>query len=478
MSNNNFYVDIMALHKGVTGSFMPIIVHFPNKEIRTIVVDCGLFQEGEESNELNKILPFDVHKIDHVLVTHNHVDHIGRLPFLIKNGYKGKIHVSNATSQLIRYALDDSCKVLASRAKLSGAPPIYGQQHVKDTLTKIVSHNYEQCFLLEDNIKVTFFMNGHLPGAVIILLQINPGSCKKRKYEPINLLFTGDYNFENMFFDVKPIPKRIYDWPITIIQEATYGKMDSSEIKPCFEENFFSALKAGKTIILPVFSLGRGQELKYILKKYQDLNLLDTSIPIFSDGTLMSNYDNIFHRHGLDNRVECRNFYPQNYTDISGNTDLRRRIVENNSQKIILAAGGMGSHGPAQFYIPEYLRRSNALIHFTGYCAEGTLGRKLYECENGNITEASGLQVKKLADVQFTSEFSAHAKADQLIDFLRPFEKLKLLLINHGEPDTKEVYAARVINDINPKNVGILGTHVFRVDSYGLVKSYSPESYL
>ena len=108
------------------------------------------------------------------------------------------------------------------------------------------------------------------------------------------------------------------------------------------------------------------------------------------------------------------------------------------------------------------------------YCAENTLGRRLYDCAKEDKIDVAGLQVKKSADVQFTSELSAHAKADELIDFLRPFEDIKLLLVNHGDSDKKEIYANRVIDEINPKDVGILGRdYFFRIDGYGFVKSFT-----
>lgn len=464
-----FYIDIMALHKEVTGSCILNIIKFPDGSTKKVLVDCGLFQELDYA-ELNKSLPFNASELDYVIVTHNHVDHTGRLPLLIKNGYRGDIHMSYTTSKLVPYAIEDSYKVLKNKAKLASEPQLYTDSDVDETLKHIKGHPYDESIWLDNNIKLTFFMNGHLPGAICVLMQVKYRDYGQY-YQDINVLFTGDYNNKNLFFDVPSIPKWVHQLPITIIQESTYGDMNSSDVEYIFEQNVLNALIEGKEIIVPVFSLGRSQEIMYTLKNWQESGKIDKSIPIYLDGKLAMRYTNLYLKDGLDNKEDCKDFLPENFNFVSDN-DMRNSIMHDNRCKIILTTSGMGSYGPAQTYLPVYLRRSNALIHFTGYCAEGTLGRRLFDCPLEDKVEISGLQVKKCADVQFTSEFSAHAKADELIDFLRSFESINLLLVNHGNIEKKEIYANRVIDELNPKDVGILGRdYFFRIDGYGFKKS-------
>lgn len=477
-NSSRFYVDIMALHNEVTGSCMLNVIKFPDGTTKRLLVDCGLYQEVEYS-ELNTRFPFDAENIDYVVITHNHVDHTGRLPFLVKSGYRGDIHMSCSTSKLISNALSDSYKVLKNKAKMANAPLLYSDADVDETLKHVKSHKFEETIHLVNkheknkDIKLTFFMNGHLPGAVIALIQVKYRDDSGKHYEDINMLFTGDYNNKNIFFDVKPVAKWVHQLPITIIQESTYGNMDSTEIEYVFEKNVLNAIAKGKEVVIPVFSLGRAQEIMYILKMWQMQGKLSTDIPIYLDGKLAWGYTNIYLDDGLDNKEECKDFIPENLVFVS-TPETRNTIMEDGKCKIILTTSGMGSYGPAQTYLPAYIKKPNALIHFTGYCAEGTLGRRLYDCKTEDKVELSGLQVKKLADVQFTSEFSAHAKADELIDFLRPFENIKLLLVNHGELESKEAYANRAIDEIDPKNVGILGReYFFRLDGYGLIKPLS-----
>ena len=133
----------------------------------------------------------------------------------------------------------------------------------------------------------------------------------------------------------------------------------------------------------------------------------------------------------------------------------------------------MGTYGPSRTYLPAMLTKGNCLIHFTGYLAEDSMGRAIYEAADKSVVEMMGLQVKKRAQVKYTSEFSSHAKADELISFLRPFNDIKMVLINHGEANTKIAYSQKVVDEIEPKYTAILGEYLYRVCAYGFVKSIS-----
>ena len=472
----NPYVDLMACHPEVTGSCILCNIQLPDGSSKKVLVDCGLFQE-DEYFELNKSFPFDPTNIDYVLITHNHIDHIGRLPLLVKKGFRGTILMTESTKKLISKALYDSYKVLKINAKTFNEHCLYEEADVSESLKLMKSIDFDDTLWLDDNIKVTFFMNGHLPGAACILLQVRYKEKGGYAFLPVNLLFTGDYNNKNMFFDVPNIPKWVYQLPITIVQECTYGDMYLKDIQHVFKQNFLKAIREKKDILIPVFSLGRAQELMLLLKRYQDAGELDVNIPIYFDGTLGVFYTELYQKDGLDNKPELKDFLPQNFSYVSEG-DHRSMIIKDTNQKIILSTSGMGSYGPCQTYLPIYLKRSNALIHFTGYCAEGTLGRRLYEGLPGEPVKISGLQVEKKAEVQFTSEFSAHAKADELLEFLKPFEDIKMVLLNHAPTQKKEAYGKKVIKVIQPKDLGILDrNYYYRIDGFGLVKTLTTKFY-
>ena len=178
----------------------------------------------------------------------------------------------------------------------------------------------------------------------------------------------------------------------------------------------------------------------------------------------------MFENFNIGIKEEMKDFLPRNLTYVCKFNRLK--VLKGLEKKIIVTTAGMGSYGPAQLYIPEYIRRKNALIHFTGYSAEGTLGRKLQECEDEEYIQIGGVIVKKRASVEYTLEFSKHNKADDKIRFLKPFKRINTVLLNHSARLVNETYAKRVMNEVNTKQVAILDrNNLFRINPYGLVKT-------
>ena len=461
---SNFYVDIMSQNQEVTGSCHLVVTKLPNGETLRIMVDCGLFQEKEHYDDNQKLI-CKPENLDFVLVTHNHIDHTGRLPLLVRRGYTGNFYTTNITQNLMPLALYDTCRILADLSKRKNIPELYTSRDVAQTIEKTKGCEFNRQIRLSNNATVTFFNNGHLIGAALILLQLSyPG------YEDINLLFTGDYNNKNMFFDIEELPLEVWKLPLTIIQESTYGSVDSTEMKAVFEENVAKAITEKKTVIAPVFSLGRAQEILYVLKRMQQDGRLSTSVPIYFDGKLAFKYTSFYLSYATELKLKMKDFLPNNLQTVDD--AMRMGIIRDRETKIIVTTSGMGSYGPAQTYIPAYLPQKNVLIHFTGYTAEGTLGRLLQNTEKGNTVEALGLILVKRADVQYTNEYSAHAKADEMIDFLKQFENIRMVLVNHGQADVKDLFAKRILSEVDTRNVGILGSgYLFRVNNYGLIKT-------
>lgn len=460
--NCKFYADIMSMHDEVTGSCNLVVVKYPDGESTRFIVDCGLFNE-REYDELNNQLIFDSEKIDFTLITHVHVDHVGRLPFMVQNGYNNPIYCTKISCILMPIVLKDSLKILTTIAKLKHKKALYYEVDEMKTEDLLCSVEYGQTIHPTDNIKVTFFQNGHLFGAALILVQIS-----YPEQDDINLLFTGDYKKDNIFFDVAPLPNWVLDLPITIVQESTYGKMYSSEMKAVFRENVMNCIENNGTALVLVFSLGRAQEILYKLKVMQDDGILSKDIPIYLDGKLAQLYTNMC--KNLDIKEEMQNYIPSNFKFVT--PEIRNILIRSCDCKIVLTTSGMGSQGPAQEYIPALITRKNVLIHFTGYTAPGTLGYKLKNAESGNTVEINGLILKKRAIVEYSTEDSAHAKLDQIIDFLKQFNNLKLVLFNHGSEEAKINLANIAIEEADIKAVGILSRkYFFRVDAYGLRKS-------
>jgi metallo-beta-lactamase family protein len=470
-TKSKFHVDIMCLNEEVTGSCHLCVVKFPDGATVKFIVDCGLFQE-EQYSKYNESFPFNPDELAFAAVTHNHTDHIGRLPLLAKFGFDSPIFATELTKGFMRESLQDTCRILNQVAKRSHTKPLYTTADFEKTLKLTKGVNYlTEIVAYEDNsymepkkITLTFLDNGHLPGASMILIKI---ACQEE--EDINLLFTGDYSNHSTFFDVQPFPKSVFDLPLTIIQEATYADTKSDTIEYVFEKNIVKALQEGKTIIVPVFSLGRSQELMLKIKNMQDEGKIDRDIPVYLDGKLSMRYTNIYLRNAELFKESTQQFLPANFNFVD--KKFRANLIIDPSPKIILTSSGMGSYGPAPFYISNYVSSKNALIHFVGYPAAGTLSRRLKDAEDGDFVKIGSVIKKKFCDIEYTTEFSSHAKLDEILDFLKQFNDIKLILVNHGEYDCKENLAEKIVDYNIAKDVAIESRATFyRIGRYGLLK--------
>lgn len=468
---SKFYVDIMCLNEEVTGSCHLCVVKFPDGETVKFVVDCGLFQE-EAYSKYNESFPFNSDELAFAAVTHNHTDHIGRLPLLAKFGFDKPIYSTELTRCFMRESLQDTCKILTQVAKRSHTKALYSTADLEKTLSlaKGVAYLKEITAYSDEyhdkykKITLTFLDNAHLPGASMILVKIT-----YHDEEDINLLFTGDYSNSSTFFDILPLPKFVFDLPLTIIQEATYATTNSDSIEKVFEENVIKAVDEGKTIIVPVFSLGRSQELMLKIKQMQDSGKIDKDIPVYLDGKLSIRYTNIYLRNAEMFKETAQEFLPANFNFVG--KELRERLIIDPSCKIILTSSGMGSYGPAPHYISNYMSSKKALVHFVGYPAAGTLSRRLKDAEDGNIVKVGSILKKKHCDIEYTTEFSSHAKLDEMLDFLKQFNNIKLVLVNHGEYDCKENLAEAILDIDIAKDVAIESRSTFyRIGRYGLLK--------
>ncbi len=482
MSKKNkaeLYLDVVALHKEVTGSCILCTVRFPDREKVKFIVDCGLFQE-EKYQKQNYTFPFDPKEISFMLVTHTHIDHIGRIPKLYKEGFTGKTYTSKLASELMPIALNNTAEILSSNIQKNSkkkaivessipvydnSKPLFEKEDVQLAMQNVIGNDYNKTFKVNEHIEVVFFKNGHTLGSSYILVKI---SYKGQK--PIYALFTGDYSTENRFFDIDEIPSYLKELPINLITESTYGTTSKETVEKVFRERVLESLKNKETLIITVFAFGRMQEIAYELKKLQDENLIDKSIKIYSDGKLAHEYNDFYLSHADD--LKIKDFLPTNLIPITG-FEERNMLLTNLDSKIILTTSGMGSYGPAQVYLPYYISKPKCSIIFGGYTAENTLGRKLQNVEDEEIFNLNGIMTRKKAKVYSTTEFSSHAKQEELLDFMRNFKQLKSVLINHGDKNVKEAFAKKVIDELNPKKVAILSPeNTIRIGAFGVIKSF------
>lgn len=464
MKKCNCEVNLYILHQGVTGSCIFVSVKFPEGRRIKFIVDCGLFQEKKYEEFNLKGFPFKMEELDFIFLTHAHIDHIGRLPEAIKNNFSGKIYATYTTKILMKPLLENSLDILKQDSSTSD---LYSNLDVRNCISLVRGVDYRKSIEVTPNIKVTFFENGHIPGAAIILVQI-----LSEFGEDINLLFTGDYKPDDIFLDVPELPEWVKELPLTVITESTYGNEISNPVssKLTFKENILKALHKQQDIMIPVLAL-REPRILYEFKCMQQNGEIPQNYLLGYDYSgLGKEIIQIFQKEPIHIKEEMRDFIPKGAIAIQKIN--RTSFMQKKNPKIIISPSGMGHYGNAGYYIVETLGNKAGLVHFTCYTCEGTLGWKLKEKKVGDSVAIGSTAIVKRGIVEYTDEFSSHAKADELELFLKQFKNIKTILINHGELSSKYALRSRLQENMNAGcHIEVLDiNYYFKIGPNGLKK--------
>lgn len=445
-TSHGFYVNRYMRHNNVTGSFALYSVHWPNGENVRFFVDAGIKQGEDNIGFYNAFIPFNAEKMHFGIITHNHMDHVGLLPVLVRQGFINSIFTTYATARLIDVALNDTITI---KDKDLGRP-VATAPEVEHTLGQIVGCAYKKQIKPHKNIRFVFYSNGHLVGAAIVLIVIE---CPGR--EPITILHTGDYKDSNVFFNVETPPKPVRELNISnVVCESTYGNVDSTNpmFQKCLEKNTIEALNNGMTVIYPTFAQGRHQEALYKIKMWEKREIFPKHVPIIVDGKSSQEYNFRYSFDELGIKKLMKNFMPKNCTFLprGKNKDLyRQQIMDRPGPKIILAPGGMGSYGAVTSYIQRGVSRDDVLIHALGYCSPESTMYKLLHTADGEKVKYVGNNLTKKCIVKQTSEMSSHAPRDVLLKFLQYFPYIKSISINHGDADVQVSFADYLLANID-----------------------------
>lgn len=236
--------------------------------------------------------------------------------------------------------------------------------------------------------------------------------------------------------------------------ESTYGSTNANEIKKCFRENVLISFAKKQDILIGAFAQGRMQEMLYFFKCLEDEGLIPEDYVICIDGPLgiktTLKYRDILSWYNPDMAdflPKCAEFVlPKN----------RTHIPFDGRPKVVITTSGMLSNGPAHFYVPIYLAKENAMIHLAGYAAEETLARKLLECKRDETIKIGTEVIEKKCVVKTTREHSSHITADDGIEFIKQFDNIVFMAVNHGEASNKSTFAHRVEEETSVKNVGLI----------------------
>ncbi len=430
---------------GATGQVTGSCYLLENDNFR-LLLDCGLFQGSKDTEAQNTAdFPFDPSSIDAVVLSHAHLDHCGRLPKLVKDGFKGKVFLTEASFSLLELMLRDAVHIQLrdtewenkrrQRAGKKLLDPLYDLNDV-DALLKLrypISYSKEQEIL--PGITVSFHEAGHILGSSIVRLLINDQDNIK------TLVFSGDLGNPN-----SPLlrdPSILVEADVLLL-ESTYGDRDHKPLENTLDElreTLAEAAKSEGNVIIPAFAVGRTQDLIYWLGKiqrqgglpqqtiYLDSPMAISASDIYANNTALFNIDD----------PEFTKIAPQGwhawlkgliYSQTAAESMAVNRIA---GGAIIIAGSGMCNGGRIRHHLKYNLWRRNAHIIIAGFQAEGTLGRLLID-GNKKYIKILGAEIHIAAKIHTLGALSAHADQSQLLEWAHHFKnpKPRLYLI-HGE---------------------------------------------
>ena len=402
------------------------------------LIDCGLPQ-GSDAERFGLNFPFRGDEIDYVLLTHAHIDHSGRIPLLVKEGFKGEIHSTSATAALCAIMLSDSGHIQEMESewhnrknRRSGLPlvePLYTVEEAKRSLDLFVGHPYNERFTLSEGIEVEFTDAGHLLGSSSIQVWLKEGDSER------HLIFSGDIG--NLDQPIIEDPVRFSSGDF-IVMESTYGDRlhegesyanqeeatykRSKQLAEIIEETF----ERGGNVIIPSFAVGRTQELLYLLRYIIDNNLIPNIpyLPVFLDSPLAIEATKVFSRNikgyfdGEAMEVVKRGENPLIFDSLTTTVtaDESKELNFRKESCVIISSSGMCEAGRIKHHLKHNLWRSESTILFCGYQAKGTLGRSiLYGSPKVTIF---GEQIEVRAAIRKLDNISGHADQKGLLEWL------------------------------------------------------------
>ncbi len=414
-----------------------------------LLLDCGMIQGSNEQERRNREpFPFDPDSIDMVVLSHAHIDHSGRLPLLVKRGYRGRIWTTRATADLLDIMLHDSASLAAADAEYENRHrrrdqgqvlPLYSRHDVDDTLRRLERVGYGQRVRLPGELELYFHDAGHILGSAIVELRHTTAQGRR------TLVFSGDLGLRG-----KPIlrdPSYLTEAD-RVLLESTYGDRAHRRSDDTIEELgeiFQAAARDGGNVLIPAFAVGRSQELLYWFARHWDHWQLDRW-RIFLDSPMAIRVLDVYDRHtDLFDAQALKTWNGRRHPFRLPNLKLTAEVAESQqintirSGAIIIAGSGMCNGGRIRHHLRQNLGRSANHVVIVGYQANGTLGRRLVD--GARRVRILGEDIQVNAHIHTVGGLSAHADQPMLLDWYGHFQGRPPVRLVHGEDRAREALA-------------------------------------
>lgn len=419
---------------------------------KKILVDCGLQQGRDEMD--NRYLAFAPGSIDILLVTHAHIDHTGRIPLLVKNGFHGRILTTRVTADLMKIMLLDSAHIQESdaeyenrkgqRAGREHVEPLYTEQDALDVFKYVTTCEYEETVELCEGVSAVFTDAGHLLGSASITLELEENGVHK------TLVFSGDIGNvdQPIIRDPKLLKKADY-----VVMESTYGDRNHTEVWSYTDELaeiIDETIGKGGNVVIPSFAVGRTQELLYFIREIKDQKLVKSTpnFPVYIDSPLAKAATTVFcgDLHGyLDEQAlelvkDGTHMFTFPNLNLVESSEESKMLNMDTTPKVIISASGMCDAGRIRHHLKHNLWRANSAVVFVGFQSPGTLGRRLLD--GVEKVKLFGEEIAVKAKIVNFQGLSSHADHDHLIEWIKAFDpKPTHVFVVHGDEDVAPAFA-------------------------------------
>lgn len=442
-------VQFSGAAREVTGS-----CHVVHANGRTVLLDCGLFQgRRTDVHRKNQALPADVRRIDAVVLSHAHIDHAGRLPLLVRAGYRGPIFATNATVDLCEIMLADSAHIqekdaeFLSRRQRAHLDPLYDRHDVERTMALMRGVRYDRVVGVSAGITATFVDAGHILGSSSVMLDCTEGGRTRR------LAFSGDIGRTGLPIIRDPVPPSGAD---LVVMESTYGDRDHASVsgsRAALARAVQETAARGGKVLVPAFAVGRTQELVYDLHQLADEGAIPR-MPIVIDSPLATKATAVFaaHREVFDQSEPMvaaherpgESLFDFPLVRFTESVEESKALNRQSGPMVIIAASGMAESGRILHHLREGAADARNTVLVVGFMAEHTLGRRIVERQP--VLRVLGDDIALRAQVTVIGGYSAHADRTELAAWLDAVREQSPALgdvwLVHGERGAQDELSA------------------------------------